>query len=255
MKNIPQLFVLIGLLLTGCASNEEPAYPEGDPVEAARANVRLAVAYMRRGNYEVAMEKLQRALEQDPKNADAETTLGVLYETLGDREEAGKHYRRAVQLDPEDPNVHNNYGTWLCQDGRLKQAHKEFMAAIESPFYGTPEVALTNAGSCAMRDGKVTEAEQYFRRALQADARYPAVLYQMAELKNTQGDYMRARAFVQRYFDVAPANSESLSLAIGIEDALGDKGAAREYRAALMADFPDSPQARAMSDDRTNRNR
>lgn len=223
-------------------------------MEAARANVRLAVAYMQRGNYEAAMEKLERALEQDPKSSEAETTLGVLYETLGNREEAGLHYRKAVQLAPEEPNVHNNYGTWLCQDGRMKQAEKQFMEAINSPFYGTPEVAYTNAGSCAMRDDQVAKAEQYFRRALEANARYPDALFQMASLKYQQGDYMRARAFMQRYLGVALASAESLEMAIRIERALGDDSSAREYISALRADFPDSPQARALEDANKNGN-
>lgn len=254
MRYLSQIIVFAVLIAAGCASNDEPAYPEGDPVEAARANVRLAVAYMQRGQYEPAMEKLERALEQDPKNADAETTLGVLYETLGDRETAGTHYRKAVQLAPDDPNVHNNYGTWLCQDGRMKQAQREFAKAAESPFYGTPEVALANAGSCAMRVGEGAQAEQYFRRALEVNEGYPDALYQMSSLKFQQGDYMRARAFIQRYLDVAPANAESLDLAIRIENELGDDGAAREYQNALMADFPDSPQARAARDTTKNGN-
>lgn len=253
MKNIPQLIVFMSFVfVAGCASTEEPAYPEGDPVEASRANVRLAVAYMHRGQYEPALEKLERALEQDPKNGEAETTLGVLYETLGNREEAGTHYRKAVRLAPDDPNAHNNYGTWLCHDGRMKQAEKQFMAAVDSPFYGTPEVALTNAGSCAMREDQIPRAEQYFRRALDANARYPDALYQMASLKYGQGDYLRARAFVQRYLAVALADAESFELAIRIEDALGDENAARDYRNALLADFPDSPQARALGDDNKN---
>ena len=221
-------------------------------MEAARANVQLAVAYMQRGQYEAAMKKLQRALEQDPKNADAETTLGALYETLGNREEAGPHYRRAVRLAPDDPNAHNNYGTWLCHEGRMRQAEKQFKEAGESPFYATPEVALTNAGSCAMREDQMTRAEQYFRRALDANARYPDALYQMASLQYGQGDYMRARAFVQRYLAVARADAQSLDLVIRIEDALGDDRAAQEYRNALMADFPDSPEARAIGDRNKN---
>ena len=210
--------------------------------------MRLAAAYIQRGQYEAAMEKLNRAQEQDPKSAEAETVLGVLYETIGDRDEAGIHYRRAVQLGPEDPNALNNYGTWLCQDGRIQQAEKQFLAAADSRFYRTPEVALTNAGSCAMRDDQVVKAEQYFRRALDINAGYPDALYQLASLKYGQGDYMRARAFLQRYLEVAPADAESLLLAIRVEKALGDDDAARNYRNALMADFPDSAEARKLRD-------
>ena len=74
----------------------------------------------------------------------------------------------------------------------------------------------------------------------------------MASLKYGQGDYLRARAFVQRYLDVAPAGAESLELAARIENARGDQSAAREYKDALLADFPDSPEARALRDGNKN---
>lgn len=235
-------------LLGACASSDEPAYPEGDPVEASRVNVQLAVGYMHRGDYELALEKLHKAVEQNPQNADAETTMGVLYETIGNPDEAREHYRKAVRLAPDDPKVRNNYGAYLCQAGRLKDAQKEFMAAVESPFYRTPEVALSNAGSCAARGGQPADAEGYFRRALDANPEYPDALYQMALLQFGEEEYLSARAFMQRYMEVARPSAASLGLAVKIEQAMGDEQAAEEYGRVLLVDFPDSPEARELAD-------
>ena len=66
----------------------------------------------------------------------------------------------------------------------------------------------------------------------------PESLYALAELKFNQQDYLGARAFLQRYFDVASASPQSLWLGVRIERQLGDEGAARGYAAQLRQRFP-----------------
>ena len=94
--------------------------------EAAEVNTSLGQEYMNRGQYEVALEKLTRAIEIDPDYAPAHTVMAVLHERLGQTEDAGKEYLRAVKAAPDNGDVNNNYGVFLCiflqdfQDQRLK---------------------------------------------------------------------------------------------------------------------------------------
>ena len=57
-------------------------------------------------------------------------------------------------------------------------------------------------------------------------------------------DYLRSRAFLQRYLDTNPAAAPVLYHAIQIEQKLGDDSARREYTMRMLRDFPDSPEAR-----------
>ena len=50
----------------------------------ADANIQLGIAYMRDGDYDTAMKKLQKALDADPDSASANGTVAVLYETIGE---------------------------------------------------------------------------------------------------------------------------------------------------------------------------
>ncbi len=52
--------------------------------------------------------------------------------------------------------MNNNYGTYLCQRGKPDEAIKHFLAALDDPFYSTPSIALTNAGSCALGQGDMS---------------------------------------------------------------------------------------------------
>jgi type IV pilus assembly protein PilF len=117
------------------------------------------------------------------------------------------------------------------------------MKALDDPFYGSPMVALTNAGTCRMGEGDMAAAEGYLRRALQLEAGFPDALIAMAALNYGQRKYLTARAFLQRYEATAAHGAESLLLGYRIERALGDEQSAAAYRRALDIEFPGSEQA------------
>jgi len=229
------------LLLAGCASNR-PAdpYNKGDKRKAAETNTSLGAAYMKRGQYEVALGKLKLAIADDPKYAPAHTVIAVLYERIGERKLAGKHYRKAFEADPKDGDVNNNYGVFLCQSGNGDEAQKHFLAALRDPFYSSPKVALTNAGSCALQGGQVDAAEGYLRKALKYDNAFPDALITMARLKLRKENYLGARAFLQRFEAVSAPSAESLLLGLRVEMALKDKAGAGAYLATLEDKFPDA---------------
>jgi type IV pilus assembly protein PilF len=89
-------------LLAGCAtgggSGMKNETAESKREDAARVNTDLGQQYMRQGNLELALEKLNRALEFDPGYVDAHTVIAVLYETISDAAKAGEHYKRAAEL-------------------------------------------------------------------------------------------------------------------------------------------------------------
>ncbi|HEY9150906.1 MAG TPA: type IV pilus biogenesis/stability protein PilW, partial [Gammaproteobacteria bacterium] len=74
---------------------------------------------------------------------------------------------------------------------------------------------------------------------------YPQALLQMLSLTHEQGEYLRARAYLQRYQQVSRHGPESLWLGIRVEHALGDRNAVSSYGLALRNNFPDAPQTRA----------
>jgi type IV pilus assembly protein PilF len=236
--------LLATLMLAACAS-QQPVDPDqkSSKRKAAESNTALGLEYMNRGQYEVALGKLKKATRDDPAYAPAQTVMAVLYERLGEFEEAGKHYRKAWEISPADGDVNNNYGVSLCQNGKRPQAMERFRAALDDPFYSSPSVALTNAGSCAMQGGDMPAADGYLRRALKIEPDFPDALMTMARLNYLERNYLKSRAFMQRYEAVAQHNAESLLLAYKIEMASSDSRAANLYKVLLETNFPESQQA------------
>ncbi len=232
------------VFLSACASTGSEVKLPDEKTEAnkaARINVQLASGYMQRGDYEVALEKLQKALREDPKYATAHTVTGVLYSRIGAHDKAGHHYRRAAELSPEDGGILNNYGQYLCMKGKFEEAYPYFERAVEQPFYSTPELALTNAGRCATVEKDYAKAETYLRLALKRARGYPPTLMAMATLMAAQQENLKARAFLQRYHSTSQVSDSSLFLGYDIERRLGDKEASEEYRQKLIQQFPESP--------------
>lgn len=246
MKPGLSAFLLIASLFLNACTSTGPRVADG--TKAAQANVELGVAYFREGRMNLAMEKLQKALEQDPGLPVAHSAIAVVYERLGETGPAERHYERALSLAPQDAKVHNNYGQFLCRQGRLEEADRHFQKAVSDPLYESPEAAYTNAGICARRIPDDGKAEGYFRKALEKNPVFPMALLQMLMLSYDQGEYLRARAYLQRFQQASRHNAESLWYGVRVEYALGDRDAVASYGLALKNNFPDAPQTRAFLD-------
>lgn len=241
-----RLFALFAVLIfiSGCASTQsDDDLEKSEGRKGAESNTSLGLEYMNRGQYEVALGKLKKAVREDPGYAPGQTVLAVLYERIGEDDLAGKHYKLAYEADPRDGDVNNNYGVYLCKTGKQAQALAHLEKALDDPFYSSPAVALTNAGSCALSSDDLVEADKYLRRALRADPEFPDALMNMAKLSFEQKNYLTSRAFMQRYEAVAQHGPESLLLGYKIETASGDRKAANKYKLALETNFPESDQA------------
>jgi type IV pilus biogenesis/stability protein PilW len=238
------------MVVAGCASTSIREERENQPdlSSPAAINTQLGIHYMQQDKLTLAREKLERAVEQDPKLASAHHALALLYSRLNKNDLAEHHFRKAVRLAPKDPMINNTYGTFLCAQDHREQAEEHFKVAYEDPLYQTPWVPLTNAGMCAL---DLAQAQVYLRNALRINPKFaPALLqmvrvsYERAEKTDGRDRYLSARAYLQRYLEVAQHTSETLWLGIQVEEKLGDKGAAASYALLLKRNFPDSQETR-----------
>jgi len=227
---------LIVMTVAGCGGG---ALRRADDEHAVRTNLGLAESYMRSGDYETALAKLQKAERLGSKSADVQSMLGFLYASIRRPEQADVYYQKSVKLAPTEGGILNNYATWLCRSRRSAESLEWFDRALDDPFYKTRAVALANAGRCAMEARALERADGYFRRALEIDGALPEVLQDMAALSFERGELMRARAFVQRREAAGPVGPTLLELAQKVENGLDNQEAAQRYRNRLIQEFPE----------------
>lgn len=252
-ERLPVLLVLL-LALAGCASSggiHPPSAATSDAEDAARVHTELGQQYMKHGDLKGALAKLQMALQFDPDYAPAHTVIGVLYERIGDLPNAELHKRRAVALEPKDGATNNNLAVFLCQQGKVAEASGYFKRALADPFYATPDVAWTNAGTCVLKDKNYKLAEADYRKALAINPKNADALYQLAYILYQQNDAFRARAFVQRFEALGEPSAAALKLGHDVELRLGNAEGAQDYARRLRKRFPDSEQAHALDASRS----
>lgn len=235
-------------LLGACSSNPTLEDMDKKAAVAARANTQLGIEYLRDKNYEMALEKLQKAIEAEPDYAVAHDVIAILYAQVGDKGLAEKHYLHGLKLNPDNSDGHSNYGQFLCSNGRYQEAEQQFLIAANNRFYKTPELPLFNAGLCMAGVPDAAAAEKYYRLSLDKNPKFGPALYQMALLSYAGQDYLRTRAWLQRYQESENQTPESLWLAIRTEYALGDNQAWGNYSLQLRSRFPDSEQAKLLQE-------
>jgi type IV pilus assembly protein PilF len=246
IKKLHFLLLILSVLVTACTGGAERIREEKDEKElkqASSTNVQLGVGYLKRGQYEVAQKKLNKAIEQNPNNVEAYTTMAVLMMKLNEMSEAENYYLEAIDIKERDPVLRNSYGTYLCKVGRLDEAMEEFQLAYSNPFYDTPYLAYSNAGTCLLQAGDYKNAEAYLRKALRKQPKLPGALLSMADLGVKTKKYLMARAYSQRYHAIAEPSAESLWIQVQAERALGDKKHYRKYAKQILNDFPDTSEA------------
>jgi type IV pilus assembly protein PilF len=237
-------FALAIALATSPQAIAQAAAP--DPIqEAGRINARLAMEYLKRNELKIAQEKIEKALQQNPKDVNVQLSAGLVYERLHENKLAEKHFRQAVRTEPNSPEAQNALGAYFCRNKQQSKGEEMFLKAAANPLYRTPFVAYTNAGVCARSAGNLEQAERYLRQALTSRVDYPETFAQLAGVLHERGSHLQARAFVERYLAVAPATPDMLLLGHNIEVALKDDDAAKAFRERLQKEFPNSDQARA----------
>jgi type IV pilus assembly protein PilF len=219
---------------------------ESDATRRARSRLELATAYYANGQMEVALEEVKRAIAADPTQAAPFNLRGLIYASLGDDKLAEESFRRALELNPRDANAMHNFGGFLCPRKRYAEALALFDQALAVPQYRDVPRTLLAKGLCLAYDKQYVEAERALSRSLQLDPTNPSTATNLAEVLYRLGQYQRAQATIRRVNDTAGvANAQTLWLAARIERALGNFNAVGDLGARLRSQFPSSPEAEA----------
>jgi len=239
------------VLISGCISTSSGTPPpELDKEESAQRFYQLGAQYYRNGSFELAKDRLQTALEYEPKMPVAHSALALTYVQLENSRLAREHFELAVRYGPDNFDARNAYAVFLCQQKDFVEAKKQFDRAIAVYDNDNAEVMLTNAGVCMVNKPDYVLAEEYFREALEFKSSYGEALIQLASLKHQTGNDLHARAFMQRYMISNPVSPSVLYLGIQIEKNLGDNRASTDYSNQLLREFPNSAEAKFVLDNR-----
>lgn len=86
-----------------------------------------------------AIPLLTKAVESDPKDADAHNLLGYSHRKLGDFDSALGHYKTAIKLDPDHLGANEYLGELYLQIGDLEKAEERLSKLDWACLFGCEE--------------------------------------------------------------------------------------------------------------------
>lgn len=126
--------VVVALLL-GClpvlalAAGTE-SFPTSTPAKPKDPDYVAGKAAIEAKNWSGAITALERAVQRDPRDANAQNLLGYAYRNTGNLDAAFKHYEEALRIDPDHRGAHEYIGETYLLAGNLAKA-KEHLAALD----------------------------------------------------------------------------------------------------------------------------
>lgn len=223
-------------------STAEPITESDEPEARKRARIRLELAsnYFENGQTTVALDEIKQSLAADPTFVGAHVLRGLVYMRLNEARLAEESFRRALQLNPRDADALHNYGWFVCQQGRHQEAVDLFARAMASPLYGGQAKTLMAKGICQTRMGQLRDAEVSFARSYELDAANPITGYNLASLLYQRAEYPRAQFYIRRLNNSEYANAETLWLGIKVERRLNNREAQEQLAQQLSRRYPTS---------------
>src|SRR5574343_678115 len=215
-----------------------------DPRNRARIHTELDAMNFQAGNYAVALDELQIAINAESIYFQAYSVRGLVRTALKEYDKAEADFRRALDIAPNDPEVNNNYVWYLCETGKERQSIAYFLNALKSPLYEPPDRAYTNAGTCALKAGDLEGAQSYLLKALQLsrDGAMPARL-ELAKLFYRRGNFDEAKIYLNDALKMMePPTVDALWLGLRLEHKLGNRSAESGYASQLRSRYPSSPE-------------
>lgn len=161
------LLVLAATMVAGLLAN--PAAASGKKREGATSALRyyrLGQIEFAQGKTQQAIASIEKAIDMDPKLADALNFLGVIYLQQSDPQQAAKHLKRAVAVNPYLTDAHNSLGVAYTELKKYDRALQEFQTALKDKTYETPEKIYLNTGNLYLEQGKSEQAIQACRQAV-----------------------------------------------------------------------------------------
>ncbi len=124
------VFALPGEVMSAGTTSSKPA-SDSDYSKAEKA--------VDSGDYQTALTHLNRALEEDPKNADVHNLLGYSYRKLGRTDKAFEHYGIALELEPKHRGANEYLGELYLETGQPEKAEERLEVLNQACFFGCEE--------------------------------------------------------------------------------------------------------------------
>ncbi len=230
------VMMILLAFMSGCVTTvDSPFNRKASEEKAVQSHVQLGLAYIQDGDYVTARQRLDRALEINPKSAGAHAAMGLVFQRQGEPELAEASFKKALAFDAGYTRGRTYYAAFLFERDRFEDAAKQLEVAGEDTTFSDRAQVFANLGRTYARLERPEKALVAYQRSISLGrAPQPNVVLAISQLHQLLGDDALAWRRYSQFLDLirqGKANHSPGSLRLGIE--LAKKEGARDVQASL----------------------
>lgn len=197
-----------------------------------------AIAFMSKGKWQEAAEKLDLSLKEMPNNPRAFANRAFCYKSLGKLDLAVADYNKALDIAPEfQEHILLDRGRMLVDLGDLKNAESDFNKAKEFPAIRAP--AFSELAYIATSQQNYKKCDALASKAIQADKNYADGWANRGACRIGLAHYANAVIDLSQAIKLSPDFASAYLNRIGAYRALGDCKSALGDANTVMRLLPD----------------
>ena len=155
------------------------------------ADYRKTVALCERGNYVEAKIILEKLIEKNPTNSEYHRVMGQIFSDQGYQEQAINSLIDALRWNPK-----NSWALLMMGNifAKFKNDLPTAMKYYDQALLVNPDdnITVNNIGANLLQQGKIEEAKKYFLKAVQIDEQYPNTHFALAIIAEMEHDLFAA---------------------------------------------------------------
>lgn len=183
------------------------------------------IAHAEKGEYNLAIDEFNKAIEKDPCYAGSYDNRGITYYLKGEHEKAIEDFTKAIVLDPRSASAYYNRGGACLIKHDFNQAIKDFTTVIElNPDYAE---AYSHRGNAYRYKGELNKAIANYSQAIVLKPKVAESYYTRGEAWLRIGKWEEAQrdltAAVLQGMDIADKFHTTYGSIVAFEKEIGIK--------------------------------
>ncbi|NCB37578.1 MAG: tetratricopeptide repeat protein [Erysipelotrichia bacterium] len=178
----------------------------------AQRHYESALDFFDQGQYDKAMQQIQKAIEKSPENPDLYSTKGMFLHRMNDLVHAIEAYRAALRVDPEHIFSHYNLGLIYMRQNKVLQAIQEWEAVIRIKPRDTE--AIFNIAVALSHLGKSKQAIPFYKKVLEINPDHVETHQNLGVIYRDEGLFTLAKHHLKRLRELDSTYAEVVAAEI-----------------------------------------